>query len=585
MKTKYYLPLLWLCLLTFGSCSTNGDDEPTLPQPEEKPQIEINASQSSPVLEQQGGTATVSFTSTAAWTADVAAATRTASWCSVSPTSGNAGEATLTITTTANETYDERRATVTLRSGTTSKNFTVSQKQKDALIVTSNKIELDNTGGEVVIEVKANVAYQYEIEESAQSWINTVNTRGLTSSTLKLNVAENEDLEKREGTITLRSGELSETVTVYQSGSVPTIVLTQNEYTVGSDGATIQVELRSNIDYEVQLPVEGWITEVETRAFSSHTHHFIVKPNEEYDARTAEITFINKENNVAEKVTVAQMQHDAILIAQGEYTVPAEGGRLDFSINTNVEFTVSCSVDWITQTETRGLEAKALSFTIVENSLDENREGVITLRSGELRQEIRVIQQAKAVFTLSQKEFSVSSEGGNVQVEVTSNNEYTVQLSGDNWITEIETRGAVSHVHTFAIATNETYDARTAEILFTDKATGNVEKVTVTQAQRDAILIAQDEYTVPAEGGRLDFSVNTNVEFTVSCSVDWITQVTTRGLVEKPLSFTVTENTSEDAREGVITLVAGELRQEIKMIQQGEKSISGGIDDMPTQEW
>lgn len=396
MKTQKHLPLLCLGLLLCWSCSSGSDDEPVPPQPEEKPQINIDTPQSSPVLDQQGGTATVSFTATAAWTADVTAATRAVSWCSVSPTSGNAGNVTLTVTTTANDTYDERRATVTLRSGTVSKSFTVSQKQKDALTVTSNKIELDAAGGEATIEVKANVSYQYDIEESARSWITVANTRGLSTSTLKLNVVENESQEKREGRVTIHSGELSETVTVYQAGAVPTIVLTQNEYTVGSDGETIQVELKSNVDYEVQLPADSWITESNTRALSSHTHYFTVAANDTYDARTAEITFINKENNVAETVKVTQVQRDAIVVAQSEYTVPSEGGSLDFTVNTNVDFTVESSVEWIAQTDTRGLTEKPLHFTVAENTSDDAREGVITLVAGELKQEIRVIQSGKA---------------------------------------------------------------------------------------------------------------------------------------------------------------------------------------------
>lgn len=395
MKTLRQLPLLLLGLLLCWSCSSGGEDEPVPPQPEEKPQINIDTTQSSPVLEQQGGTATVSFTATAAWTADVAAATRTTSWCSVSPTSGGAGNVTLTVTTAENDTYDERRATVTLRSGTVSKSFTVSQKQKDALTVTSDKIELDAAGGEATIEVKANVSYQYDIEEGARSWISVASTRGLSTSTLKLNIAENESQEKREGTVTIHSGELSETVTVYQAGSVPTIVLTQDEYAVGSDGETICVELKSNVDYEVQLPAGGWITENTTRALSSHTHYFIVAANDTYDARTAEIIFINKETNVSETVKVVQAQRDAIVVAKSEYTVPAEGGSLDFTVNANVDFTVESSVAWITQTTTRELAEKLLRFTVAENTSDEAREGVITLVAGELGQVIRVVQSGK----------------------------------------------------------------------------------------------------------------------------------------------------------------------------------------------
>ncbi len=57
--------------------------------------------------------------------------------------------------------------------------ITVNQKQKDALTVTSNKIEMKADGGDTSIEVKANVNYTYEIDEAAKSWISEVKSRGL----------------------------------------------------------------------------------------------------------------------------------------------------------------------------------------------------------------------------------------------------------------------------------------------------------------------------------------------------------------------------------------------------------------------
>ena len=381
------------------SCSGGGEDVPTptptptpTPKPEEKPKIELTTTV--PVAPQEGGSATITFTSTEAWIIDVTEG-RAVSWCSVTPTSGSKGTNTLTIKTTANDTYDERNAKVTIKAGTTTQLFVVTQKQKDGLTVTSNKVEVGAEGGDIAIEVKANVKYEYEIEKAAQSWI-AGGSRALTASTIKLKVAENENTSKREGKITIRSGELSETVTVYQEGSKPTLVLTQNEYTVASEGETIKVELKSNVNYDIQLPSVDWIKESSSRAMSVATHYFEVASNEGYDARSAEILFVNKENGLSEKVTINQMQKDAIIVAKNEYTVDAAGGELKFEVNDNVDFKVETSVDWMKQnTESRGLEAKPLSFTIAENTADKAREGVITISSGELKQEIKVIQKAK----------------------------------------------------------------------------------------------------------------------------------------------------------------------------------------------
>lgn len=321
---KNYLHILLLVMMVCcWSCSGGGEDVPTptpTPKPEEKPKIELTTT--APVAPQEGESATVTFTSTEAWTIDVTEG-RAVSWCSVTPTSGGKGTNTLTIKTTANDTYDERNAKVTIKAGVTTQSFVVTQKQKDGLTVTSNKVEIGAEGGDATIEVKANVKYEYEIEEAAQSWIASDGSRALTASTIKLKVAENESTSKREGKITIHSGELSETVTIYQEGSKPTIVLSQNEYNVGSEGETIKVELKSNVNYDVQLPNVDWVKESSSRAMSAATHYFEVASNEEYDARSAEILFVNKENGLSEKVTINQMQKDAIIVAKNVYTVEA----------------------------------------------------------------------------------------------------------------------------------------------------------------------------------------------------------------------------------------------------------------------
>lgn len=378
------------------SCSSGGSDEPTpppTPKPEEQPKIEIPASQAEPVLPQEGGSATVSFTTTAAWSASVAS-TRATGWCTVSPTSGTAGSVTLTITTPPNDTYDERNATITLSAGTTKKTFTVKQKQKDGLTVTSNKIEVKAEGGEVTVEVKANVQFTYEIAEDTKSWISAATTRGLTATTLKFKVAENESSSKRDGQIVIKSGALSETVTVYQEGSKPAIVLTQNEYTVKSEGETLQIELKSNVEYEMQLGAD-WLTEAKTRALSSHTHYIVVSPNESYEARTAEITFTNKANGLEEKVKVTQLQKDGLTVASNKIEVKAEGGEVTVEVKANVSYTVSINVDWMRQVATtRGLKEEKLRFVVDENPSQEPREGKIILSAGTLQQEVTVIQQA-----------------------------------------------------------------------------------------------------------------------------------------------------------------------------------------------
>lgn len=82
------------------------------------------------------------------------------------------------------------------------------------------------------------------------------------------------------------SGNISETVHVYQAGG-DIILLSKNEYYVDASGEDITVELRSNCEYEVEMPDVDWIHNISSRAMSSHTLYYTIDVNETYDNREA----------------------------------------------------------------------------------------------------------------------------------------------------------------------------------------------------------------------------------------------------------------------------------------------------------
>ena len=392
-KILYPITLILVFCLILVGCKDEKEEEIIV-----QPSITINGG-SSYTIESKGGTVEVNFSSSKAWTASSGQ-----SWCRVSPTSGQGGNARLTITVDENTTTDERNASVTIHSSTVSANITITQKQKDALTVTSQKMEIDAWGGEIAIQVKANVAYTCEIESQAKDWIAITSSRAMTDSEIKLAIKENENEEKREGKIIIRSGELSETVTVYQAGAVPSILLSQDEYVVGSKEETLTIQLKSNVNYQMIMPENtAWLQVVESRALSDYTHYIQVAANDTYGSRTAEIHFIDEENNLDETIKVTQMQNDAIVVALNEYTVEAFTSELAFEIQTNVEIEVGTTVDWIHYgTESRALESLPLSFRIDDNFSLEPRKGFIQITSGELKQEIKIVQQGRVDYNTVQ---------------------------------------------------------------------------------------------------------------------------------------------------------------------------------------
>ena len=140
-----------------------------------------------------------------------------ASWCVPSHTRGVGGDI-VTFTALANNSNQERNTTFIFICGNLSQKLYVTQQIKGALTISTPKIEMEATGGEAVIEIKADIDYSYEIDSKCKDWITYKETRAIQTSRLVFNVASNINKEKREGKITIRGKEQSETVTIYQAG-------------------------------------------------------------------------------------------------------------------------------------------------------------------------------------------------------------------------------------------------------------------------------------------------------------------------------------------------------------------------------
>ena len=331
------------------------------------------------------------------------------------------------------------------------------QKQKDALLLSSNKVEVDSEATEVVVRLQSNVPFTYEVDATCADWITGEKSRGLQDGSFILKIGSNVKKEKREGIVVVKGGDIQETVHVYQDGLEPSIVLSKNDIEIGTDGSEITIEVKSNFEYEISLfPQVDWIKLLDSRAISSYTHHFIVSANDSYDSRKTEIRFHNKDLDVEEIVSITQMQRDAIVIAQSEYTISADMDILSFEINTNVDFKTDISVDWIRRTRSsRGLEVLPLDFSIDRNPSVSAREGIITFSYGEIRQDIKVVQEGWSEYS----RFSITFEGQQFVIPcVVGENLFGVIDWGDG-ITSVYEPGMV---HTYDYESNYLISSETS---------------------------------------------------------------------------------------------------------------------------
>lgn len=582
-KKLFVVPFLCISMFICQGCSQ--DDDKTSPS-EETPTITFEGDDQLSPFDSEGGSKELVFTVSTDWTASVDESS--SGWVSVSPSEGESGSYTMTVSTKENNSYDERNASVSIFYGNQKHTFTVVQKQKDALILSSDKVELDSEGCQFTLDLQANVQVSYEIEESAKTWISPASgSRGLTATTLTFTASENDSPDPRQGVITIKGGAgITEQVTVYQSGSEPTLLLSQSEYTVGSEGEIIKVEIKSNTSYSIEMPDVEWISEEKTRNISTYTHYFSVSPNDTYDARSAEIKFTDNTNGLEQTLSITQMQKDAIILAQNVYEMPSEGGNLKFDVRANVDFEITVSAGWISHTSSRGLVGRELLFEIAPNESEEAREAEITLSKGDIIQTVKVIQSGKEeefnpYLEISTTSYSADKDGDYFNVNVQTNVEYQVYISEPSWIIE---SGRNANNHEFYVMSNQELSTRTGYILFTNNEYGIKKRLNVTQSGQDAsITVSGDIFTLSASDTSLGFTVVTNADLSVSISDTWLSLVSGNITAGKnDVAFSVERNTTTRQREATITFTAPDnTNKTVRVIQNGMDAAYMNIISVP----
>ena len=311
IKKVFFLLAMFTCI--FASCSDGGSEEPVIP-PTQKPEVNNTPTITiDPTIQSSGlsfdtsaSEKSITFSTTSDWTLSIAETRSGTEWCTASPTSGGKGTATVKFKTTENTESEDRTVAVTIKAGADSKTFSITQKGNKSLLVTTKKYELPKEGGEIEIEVKSNVEYEMTIAESCKEWITEATGRALTTHKHILAIAASEEAIKREGEITFKSGDIVESVKVYQAGEA-VLLLSKSEFTVGEAGETITIDIKSNVDFGVQMPNADWIKEEASgRGMSSHTLRFVISENETSEARSAEIVFYDKNSDLKNTLKVTQ---------------------------------------------------------------------------------------------------------------------------------------------------------------------------------------------------------------------------------------------------------------------------------------
>ncbi len=320
------------------------------------------------------------------------------SWLSVAKTKGLSSY-NIELTATKNDSYDKRIGTIKVKYNSQEVNVTVTQSQLEEMIVGTTSFEIGSKGGELKIPVISSIEYTADVLENS-SWIKVISTqtKGLDEYFLVLSIDANSEFDTRVGQVKIKGAGKESIITISQS-QLDGFVIDKTEYEISNLGGTIEIPVKSNIEYKTEVinGASSWIkiSRSKTKSLEESTISLEIAESKEYDARTGQVkVYVADKESI---ITIFQSQFDDIIVDTTSLNISCEKQNLKIRVSSNVDYDVEIDANWISQLQTKGLCTDTLFFQVDSNVQNTIREGCITFISKDktIYKKIKVIQAIK----------------------------------------------------------------------------------------------------------------------------------------------------------------------------------------------
>ena len=448
MKRLFYLLMMLSCTLWSCSKSDGSIDDPDDPDnPDTPTNVTLDISVSDLVFEAEGGEKEFTIYCNSDWTI-----TNESEWCKTTVNQGN-GNSKIIVTVGVYSEMEDRNTNLTVKAGNITKVLTVTQKDGDAIILSKDKFDIPEEGGNVTVEVKSNIQYEVSIPSQFQNWIkHEPETKAITVKNFTFTILENKEYEKREGYIVFNGNSLKDTVHIYQTAA-RILILSKDTYNISSAKKSIEVELKSNVNYSISIPSSAshWIKLLETKAIRTDKIYFEIEENTTYDNRSAQVFIKDKNSSLCDTLYINQLQQNALILSQKQYEVLAGGEQISIEVQSNIDYEIiipKTVQEWIEQMpQSKALTKSMINLEVKPNPTDDVRSAQIFIKdkNSTLSDTVQVTQAAKGIyigdiiFETEQDLIDFQTAGytkvrGNV---IVSGGEITTLQKLDNLLTEI----------------------------------------------------------------------------------------------------------------------------------------------------
>ena len=393
---------------------------------------------------------------------------------------------------------------------------------------------------------------------------------------MTITVLPNPGFDGREASVILKCGEVSRTINVNQKQK-DDITLTQSRFEVACEGGTIDIEVKSNIEYtcEVSGSAKDWIRQEETKTYGSSHVTFVVERNETIYKREGEIIFRNGDLEETLKV-YQQGEEPTIILTQEDCYISSKGGSINVEVNSNVDVLMSIPQDvtWIREITTRSMSTSTFCLEVDPNTSTDPRTAAITFtnEANGVSESLSITQAQMDVIILSEDHISFKWNSSETGFSIDTNADISVDIPEQcrDWVTikdTVLTKAVEKKEYIISVSANYGPE-RSAEVVFHGE---NCEA---------ALMIIQDPSPIQVDSSELvaDCVSGATAVLHISAQTEWSVAGYDKKLFSvSPLSGNAGESTltvrtksancTNGDRNSTITLSSDGMQKEIPLRQ------------------
>ncbi|MEZ4951715.1 MAG: BACON domain-containing carbohydrate-binding protein, partial [Saprospiraceae bacterium] len=495
-------------------------------------------------------------------------------WLSLNPTAGSDSE-TITVDYAENQTVDPREALITVSGdqGSGDHEIVVIQESTTAFLdVSTLVINLPNgPAGTTTFSIDANV--DWDLMENA-SWFSLDPITGTGDATITLSYDENTSIDPRSDVIDVigSNGVPQLQITVNQDASARRLEADPIVFNVPPSAGSVEVNISSNINWSVSTTSLWLSLDPATSGSMDGILTINYAENTGLDPRTDRVRLYG----IGVPDIYIEINQDAnapFLVADPDMlTLSSAMGSTPFNISSNVDFSITDNVAWLTTDRFSGSGNVTVNANYSDNPNPAPRfaEIYITQVGGSLTDTVFITQAGQgAVLEASVDTIRIPYTLGQASFDVMSNVFWTL-VDDATWLSPNTSNGFGTATVRLNHFENTLADPRQAIVTISSTGLPDAIVVVIQDGAPSDLTVSPSVLNLPSNAGTTGIDIGGNVTWTATSNVAWLNFNPATGSGATSVSVSYDANPDVTPRTAVITVEGtGGLMEIVNVTQDG----------------